>query len=210
LEAVERAYDASTKSIRAAQRFQEDVERFDAMIGERESSRSQMQVGEKGLEEIRQKLAGYRQASSERIRQLSDKFDAVLRELVPGVCGSAKVDGNGLRLNVEWGGDRSTAALDSLKVVVFDLAVLILSIEQTLSLPGMLVHDSPREADLSGKVYSRLFAFTSRMEECTTEPCFQYILTTTTSPPPDFQGAPWLRLAVEGAPGEERLLRVDL
>jgi len=45
--------------------------------------------------------------------------------LVPGdIKGSAKLDGNGLKLNVELGGYRSTVAIESLKVVAFDLAVL--------------------------------------------------------------------------------------
>lgn len=210
LEAVERAYDTSSKSVHTAQQLKADVARFSDRVAERESTRLQVQTVEDSLEEIKKKLAGFRQASSERIRQLSDKFDAVLRELVPGVCGTARIDGNGLKLNVEWGGDRSTAALDSLKVVVLDLAVLIMSMEHTLFLPDMLVHDSPREADLSAKVYSRLFTFASRLESFTTEPYFQYIITTTTAPPPDFQQKPWLALSIKGAPGEERLFGVDL
>jgi predicted nucleic acid-binding Zn-ribbon protein len=210
LDAIERAYDTSSRSIHTAQQLKVDVARFGERVTERESTRLQLQAEETSLEEIRKELASFRQASSERIRQLSEKFDAVLRELVPGVCGSAKIDGNGLKLNVEWGGDRSTAALDSLKVVVFDLAVLIMSMEQTLFLPGMLVHDSPREADLSATVYSRLFTFASKLEKFTAEPYFQYVITTTTSPPPDFQQKPWLALSIKGAPGEERLLGVDL
>lgn len=209
LEAVESAYDASTEAVRAAQRLQEAIEGFDALIGKQTSTRSQMQGAETDLEKIRQELSGYRQISSKVILQLSGKFDMVLRELVPDVLGSTKVDAKGLHLDVEWGGYRSTAAIESLKVVVFDLAVLIMSMEQTLPLPGLLVHDSPREADLSATVYSRLFAVAARMEGGKV-PCFQYILTTTTSPPQAFQNSDWLRLSIKGAPAEERLLGVDL
>jgi hypothetical protein len=46
------------------------------------------------------------------------------------------------------GGDRSTAAIDSLKVLGFDLSALCLSIEGATRVPAFLVHDSPREADL--------------------------------------------------------------
>jgi hypothetical protein len=73
-----------------------------------------------------------------------------------------------------------------------------------------LVHDSPREADLSEKVYRRLFSFAAMLEQFGKEPYFQYILTTTTTPPERFQTLPWLRLSVIGAPAEKRLLGVDL
>jgi hypothetical protein len=209
LDTVEDAYDASTEAVRAAQRLQEEIEAFDALIWKQTSTRTQMQGAEADLKKTRQTLSAYRQASSKTIQQLSSNFNMVLRELVPNVLGSTKVDTEGLHLDVEWGGFRSTAALESLKVVVFDLAALIMSMEQSLPLPGLLVHDSPREADLSAKVYSRLFAVAARMEGGI-DPCFQYILTTTTSPPQAFQNPEWLRLSIKGAPAEERLLGVDL
>ena len=208
LDTVEDAYDASTEALRAAQRLQERIEAFDTLIGKQTSTRTQLQGAEADLKKSRQALSAYREASSKTIQQLSGKFNMVLRELVPGALGTTKVDAEGLHLDVEWGGFRSTAALESLKVVVFDLAALIMSMEQTLPLPGLLVHDSPREADLSANVYARLFAVAARMEG--TDPCFQYILTTTTSPPQAFQNGECLRLSIKGAPAEERLLGVDL
>lgn len=209
LEMVEHAYDSSTDSIRAAQRFQEQIESFDMLIGKRTSTQSQIQRAETDLEKIRQTLSAYRQASSKTILHLSGNFNMVLQELIPDASGSIKLDTKGLHLEVELGGFRSTAALESLKVVGFDLAALIMSMEQALPLPGLLLHDSPREADLSAAVYSRLFALAARMEGGT-EPCFQYILTTTTSPPQAFQSPEFLRLSIKGAPAEERLLGVDL
>ena len=166
---------------------------------------------ESTLAETHDAVAHYRDSSSATIKRLSNWFDIVLRELVPGdIRGSAKLDGNGLKLDVELGGNRSTAAIDSLKVVAFDLATLAMSMERSLFLPGMLVHDSPREADLSQTVYERLFAFAVKLEECTSDPLFQYVLTTTTAPPEDFRKEPWLRLVVKGAPAQQRLLKVDL
>lgn len=189
--------------------LQERIEAFDTLVGKQTSTRTELHGAEADLKKSRQALAAYREASSKTIQQLSGKFNMVLRELVPDVLGTTRLDAEGLHLNVEWGGLRSTAALESLKVVVFDLAALVLAMEQTLPLPGLLVHDSPREADLSAKVYARLFAVAARMEGGT-DPCFQYILTTTTSPPQAFQNGECLRLSIKGAPAEERLLGVDL
>ena len=39
---------------------------------------------------------------------------------------------------------------------------------------------------------------------------FQYLVTTTTQPPIEFQKQPWLRLELRGAPSSELLVRFDL
>jgi hypothetical protein len=122
----------------------------------------------------------------------------------------AKLDGNGLTLTVKLDGERSTAAIESLKVVAFDLAALALTIEGRTSLPAFLMHDSPREADLGRSIYDRLFEFAKTLEGFGPTPLFQYIVTTTTEPPGEFCADPWLRLAVRGAPADERLLKIDL
>jgi hypothetical protein len=67
---------------------------------------------------------------------LSIAFDAVLKELVPSnIEGEARLDGNGLSLTAKLDGERSTAAIDSLKVVAFDLAALVLTMEGHSRLP---------------------------------------------------------------------------
>ena len=189
----------------------EDVDQYETLVANCDRARSMAEKTENNLEKTRASIAKYRSLSSAIITSLSNWFDSVLRELVPGdIRGSARLDGNGLKLDVELGGLRSTVAIDSLKVVAFDLAILAMSLERSLFFPGILVHDSPREADLSEEVYRRLFEFSAKLEECGSAPLFQYILTTTTAPPDRFQHDPWLRLKVKGAPAEERLLKVDL
>jgi hypothetical protein len=211
LKKIEKSYAASAGSIREAQRVIEDVNQYEALVANCDRARSSAEKMENKLENTRASIANYRGSSSAIITMLSNRFDSVLRELVPGdIRGSAKIDGNGLKLDVELGGLRSTVAIDSLKVVAFDLAILAMSLERMLFFPGMLLHDSPREADLSEMVYRRLFEFSANLEKCGSAPLFQYILTTTTAPPDQFQLEPWLRLVVKGAPAEHRLLKVDL
>jgi hypothetical protein len=211
LRKIEQSMDVSSKSIREAQKLSEDVEEYEALLAEYDETQSQAGRNEDELENTRTSIAKHRDASFTTILSLSKWFDIVLRELVPGdIRGSAKLDGNGLKLNVELGGYRSTVAIESLKVVAFDLAVLAMSMEKSLHFPGVLIHDSPREADLSEEIYKRLFLFADKLEKCTSAPLFQYVLTTTTAPPKSFQTQPWLCLQVKGAPAEERLLRVDL
>jgi hypothetical protein len=211
LRSTEQSLDASSKSIRESQKLSEDVQEYEGLLAEYDEGQLQVSRNEDALESTRTTIARYRDDSFTTIRDLSNWFDIVLRELVPGdIKGSAKLDGNGLKLNVELGGFRSTVAIESLKVVAFDLAVLAMSMEKSLYFPGVLLHDSPREADLSEEIYKRLFLFAEKMEKCTSAPLFQYILTTTTAPPKSFQTRPWLCLQVKGAPAEERLLKVDL
>lgn len=142
--------------------------------------------------------------------RLSTHFDAIIRLTVgPTASGRVSLDGNGLKLGVQLGGERSSPAIESLKIIAFDLAVMCMSIEGGTQLPAFLLHDSPREADLGLSVYHRLFNMVAALEGQAHSP-FQYIVTTTTQPPPAFQKAPWLRLELHGAPATERLLRCDL
>jgi len=208
---LERALLGRSASIRAGERLVEDAEKYQALLAERSVIATSVEDISTRLDGIREELAKYRASAAEVVRRLSTRFDAVLRELVPGeIQGEAKLDGNGLTLRVELGGDRSTAAIDSLKVVAFDVAVLTLAVEGYTRLPGLLVHDSPREADLGNSIYSRLFYLVKRLEGFGPAPLFQYILTTTTEPPKEFRSDPWLRLTIRGAPAAERLLGVDL
>lgn len=209
--ALERSLLDKSNTIRAAQRLVDDADRYEGLVSERAEVVASVESAAAQLVSRRSELAAHRETTRESIIRLSNAFDAILRELVPGTIeGEAKLDGNGLTLTVKMDGDRSTAAIDSLKVVAFDLAALVLTMEGRTSLPALLVHDSPREADLGRSIYHRLFEFAKTLEGFGPAPLFQYIITTTTEPPAEFRADPWLRLEVRGAPAKERLLKVNL
>ena len=123
--------------------------------------------------------------------------------------GKVSLNGKGLKLVVELGGERSTAAIESLKVIAFDLAVMCISIEDGTRLPAFQLHDSPREADLGLSVYHRLFDLAKGLE-VPGPVLFQYIVTTTTQPPGDVRVKPWLCDTLRGSPAQDRLFRPDL
>ncbi|WP_157179979.1 DUF2326 domain-containing protein, partial [Rhizobium sp. CCGE 510] len=131
--------------------------------------------------------------------------------LPEGIAGTIKLDGHGLKVDAELSGrgEVSTAALDSLKIVAFDLAALHMAIEEQADLPAFLVHDSPREADLDGQLYAGLFKLVHQWEEAGA-PCFQYIVTTTTAPPPELQHEHYVRLQMSSTPAEMRLFARDI
>jgi hypothetical protein len=148
------------------------------------------------------------------IQRFSARFDYVVRALI-GDQVSARVEtsGRSLSLTIDERGERDSAAIATVKLLAFDLAAVVASMEGDGAFPRFLVHDGPREADLAPDVYDRLFLFAEQLENCFQgEPAFQYILTTTTTPPEKFvaPGSPWVRLQLSGLPANDRLLRHDL
>lgn len=152
-----------------------------------------------------------RQQSQSVVHRLSALFDAVVRFLIPeGAQGEVVLSEKGIVPRVTLHGDLTTAAVDSLKVVAFDLAALLMTLEGKTQLPGFWLHDSPREADLGLLIYHRLFELARWLEGVSETPQFQYIVTTTTAPPTEFQEKPWLALQLSSAPPTSRLFQRNL
>lgn len=210
-QAIEDARDARTSAWQAATRLKEGVERFGELSAERDELRKRLRGFEDKLVKERERLAAFRDKQGLTFGRITQKFTAIIRRLVnDDANGTVTLSGNGLEIVVDVDGDRRTAAIESLKVLTFDLACLCLSIEDATHLPAFLIHDSPREADLGLSIYDELFRLMRELETMTDAAAFQYIVTTTTRPPDDVRCDPWLRLTLKGAPGSERLMARDL
>ena len=202
--------DSRSSAWRQGKKNMDDIQRLEHDWAAWEQAQTQAAQLQEQIEAKRERLVAFREQQAAVFARLSTHFDAVIRAAVgPTASGRVSLDGNGLKLAVQWGGERSTAAIESLKVIAFDLAVMCMSMEGVTRLPAFLLHDSPREADLGLSVYHRLFDVVSGLEGASSS-AFQYIVTTTTQPPPAFQQAPWLRQELRGGPTHERLLRCDL
>lgn len=211
LAAIEKARDTREGAWYSAQRLVDDVDRLSELIGAQQDDLSSAREMGSLLERERGLLGAFRDKQARVFGRLSEKFDPIVRRLVGlDAKGRVTLSGNGLEPNINMGGDRRTAAIDSLKVLAFDLAVLCLSVEGATRVPAFLIHDSPREADLGLSIYHRLFRLVAEIEGSGDPPPFQYIITTTTRPPEHLAVEPWLRLTLRGSPGTERLLRRDL
>ncbi len=165
-----------------------------------------------GLVRLRELVEGHRRAGRENLQRLSELYNLVVQSIIGSSAeGEVRLTGNGLEPHITMGGERFSAALDSLKVVAFDVAALLLAVEGRSAAPAFLIHDSPREADLGDSLYQRLFFTVKDAEGVGDRPTtFQYILTTTTPPPEELRREPWLCLTLRGTPADERLLRKDL
>ncbi len=180
----------------------------------RESSKLAAAVTALGadIDESYKRQEAARKRISQALGRFSATFDYVVRALLGDeVEGRVDASGRSLSLVVEHQGERDSAAFGTVKLLAFDLAALTASVEGRGHAPRLLVHDGPREADMASDIYERLFLFGRSLEQCFEgEAGFQYIVTTTTRPPAELSMEPWLRLELEGAPAERRLLRRDL
>ena len=210
LSKAEKLHDQRSSTWFKSRRILDDIRRLGSDWDEWELAQRQVSETVTQIEADRERLIAFRDRQAIVFDRLSAHFDAIIRVTVGATAsGRVTLDGNGVRLVVQLGGEQSTAAIESLKIIAFDLAVMCMSIEGGTHLPAFLVHDSPREADLGLSVYHQLFSMVATLEGQDGSP-FQYIVTTTTQPPPAFQKEPWLRLELHGAPATERLLRCDL
>lgn len=212
--------EAEIRSVHSAKiRLQEKVFEARRLLDEARTLRAEFEKPaptaslNEELDTLRLQLEQGRGRSQEAIYSLETQYRAIMAAWLPdGVDGVIKLDGKGLKVDVEFNGrgEVSTAALDSLKIVAFDLAALHLATEGKAIIPPFLIHDSPREADLDGMLYGRLFEMIAEWEKNSEAPCFQYIVTTTTAPPPDLCGDDFVKLKMSSTPAKERLFKTDL
>jgi len=209
--AIEKTRDSRETAWYSARRLQDDVERLSDIVGAQDVATKSLRDTTAKADGERERLGAFRDKQARVFGALSEKFDPIVRRLLGhDAKGRISLSGLGIELSVDLGGDRVTAAIDSLKILAFDLAAMARSIEGATRVPAFLLHDSPREADLGLSIYHELFRLVRDLEGAADQPPFQYIVTTTTKPPEAFKGDPRLRLIIRGEPADERLLKMDL
>jgi hypothetical protein len=160
-----------------------------------------MDTLEKGVENKKKEVGNLRAKMDFNRILLENVFADVIRAVMgKSVAATVSIDANGISTHVERNGELSGAALDTIKTLAFDLAAVVLSIECKGTHPRFLVHDGPREGDMSRIIYERFFLYAAELEKAFSTPddaSFQYIITTTTQPPKSMrEGSRWLLLPV--------------
>ncbi|TKD03418.1 chromosome segregation protein SMC [Polyangium fumosum] len=213
LRAARRQRDARTEVWYAARRIGDDVGDLEKLLTENAEAEKTLADIDTTLKQRREAAGAERDQHGQVFARLGQHFDPLVRRLLgpkSEATGRVQHDGNGLNLVVEYGGERSTPAINLVKVLAFDLATLCRSIEGATKLPPLLIHDSPRSSDLGLSIYHELFHVVRELEKAGSGPQFQYIVTTTSRPPDDLVGDKRVRLKLNGSPAEARLLRRDL
>lgn len=207
-----------TALIRRAERADE-VERLFKQTGATEALlKTQVEALETivtNIEKGRVRIAGLRDEMDAKLQAFSDVFADIVRAVMgASVEPKISITNEGIVPHVTRNGELSGAALDTIKTLAFDLAVLTASIEGQGSHPRFLIHDGPREGDMARIIYERFFIYAAGLEAVFATPdqaSFQYIITTTTPPPKSMrQGSRWLLEPVlDSRKKEQRLLKED-
>lgn len=201
LERQEESLKGSLNKVRIARRTAEieanrwpnlldELARWDGFAGSNEAqakidtAQADIDRVRKDINSARTELALWHQDRSARERALAALTDGLTEHLLPdGVVGTfdPRDEDRPFRLSIRGG-----EAFRVLEVLLGDIACLLDSAGSGSSLPGLLIHDCPREADMSIGLYENFLALIDTLEGegySGVGPPFQYIVTTTTPPP---------------------------
>lgn len=143
---------------------------------------------EQDLNGIRTKLAVVQRVRTGRERGLAAITDGLTRQLLPdGAIGAfdPRDETRPFRLSMRGG-----EAYRVLEVLLGDVACMLDSARPESALPGLFIHDCPREADMSAGLYENFLALIGQLQKtqyADRAPPFQYVVTTTTPPPTELQ-----------------------
>jgi hypothetical protein len=168
-------------------------------------AREKLGISKAALDSLKASLAARKLQHSARTESLK-ALTAVVGERMLGAKGHARfVPGHEFRpFEVAKGGE----AYQVLEVLLGDMVCLIdAATSEESRHPGFLVHDCPREADMSEHLYRRFFLTAaeaaSQLSDAGNVP-FQFIVTTTSPPPSELQSDNYVVLELE--PGVEQKL----
>jgi hypothetical protein len=120
---------------------------------------------------------------------LEDLFSMCVRSVIraPEYDGKVNFENRELDFHLIHGTAMSGEAVETLSILLADVSALLFNcISKDANLPGFLLHDSPREADLGLRLYRAFISFIATLEATfggADNSPFQYILTTTSPPP---------------------------
>jgi hypothetical protein len=164
------------------------------------------------IESTKRDLAQLIVAQVERAKQFGNRFDnLVQRTLTNDYRGVVGIEEDGINFRIVRGESLSGEAYETLAILLADLALLFESVADHSHHPGMLIHDSPREADLNLRIYQRLLDVADEHLRASGQQVvvpYQYIVTTTTLPSKALQRRSITKLELSG--GEGSLFKMQL
>ncbi|MDE2106946.1 MAG: hypothetical protein KGL39_57560 [Patescibacteria group bacterium] len=199
------------RQLQNAERQRANVKETLIMKEENETSISALDKKKRGFDDDLEKS---KQMHVARMGDFSRLYEFVAQQLLgEEVKASVDFSGKAIEPTLNYHGRLDSAALETVRLLAFDLAAMTSSIVGSGSHPRFLLHDSPREADLSQGIYQCFFFIAQRLiDEAggSAKASFQYILTTTEPPPKSMQNADWLICdPLDASQPGSRLLGID-
>lgn len=165
---------------------------------------------EKDIEESKSRQEGLQHRQRKRIAEFSDLYESTLKAFLGNeIDASCRFTREEIDLKASYHGELSSAAIDTLKTIAFDVAALRSGSLESSHHPGFIIFDSPREADMHPIPYQRIFHHLKTLEPTNQQAPYQLILTTTEPPPIEFQQSEELVLQLDAATKEGRVFRTD-
>ncbi|MBA4190902.1 MAG: hypothetical protein C0467_23180 [Planctomycetaceae bacterium] len=172
--------------------------------------RSQEKQNVDEAEQLKQELTELLAKQNERVQQFRERFHGLVQRAINTTFkGVVAVEREEIAFRISRERSLSGEAYETLSVLLADIAILMESFSETVCHPGLLIHDSPREADLNVRLYERMLetAF-SLMSDGLGETPYQYIVTTTTQPAESLRSAKVTKEVLSGGSGS--LFRMQL
>jgi hypothetical protein len=165
---------------------------------------------DRDVEKSKERQEALQKRQVKQIAEFSTLYESTLKAFLgTGIEASCRFTREEIDLKADYHGELSSAAIDTLKTIAFDIAALRSGIHETSHHPGFIIFDSPREADMHPTPYQRIFHHLKSLEGSETEAPFQVILTTTEPPPIAFQKTHELVLRLDASTKDERVYRTD-
>lgn len=172
----------------------------------------QLAETEKKLDGSKAKLEKLIVDQRKRAADFSTRFNALVQRTVPvHHNGMVEINEEEVNFQILRGVSVSGEAIETLAILLGDLALLFESKEEHSRHPGLLIHDSPREADLKEGIYRRMLNMVDEIAKAHAElgdVPFQYIVTTTTPPAKPLQKKSITK--IELGEGERSLFKMQL
>ena len=161
---------------------------------------------ERNQKTTKRQLSELLDSQDKSLKGLRRVYEALARStLSRDFNGRVQLSSEGLEFRVFRGENLSGEAFETLSILLADIAILAMGAIGTAYHPGILIHDSPREADLGGHIFRRLLLCVSELASEVmwdeTVP-FQHIITTTTPPPTGLKKKAYTRLKLGGDEGQ--------
>jgi hypothetical protein len=155
------------------------------------------------LESAKTRLAELLTRQDQRIKQIESRFHEIVQQTITvNFKGQVDVDEGEIAFKISRERSLAGEAYETLAIILADLSILLESHLDSVCHPGLLIHDSPREADLYVRLYERMLdlAFSKMSDDPVNSP-FQYIVTTTTIPSAKLQTPNITKVALSSGNG---------